>query len=476
LFPSSFPSLPFSGFGPVSSLSGAAAPATPDAELFTEAGLSRHLGVGRDSWPLAGFKKLLDDALDACEISGINSPDIGVKITDTTLAIAYNGHDLLKAALSEYVLSSAESISESPYLTLSRQQNGNTLKSLLAIGLLVDGDSSCIHVESRGQRHVIEVRHGTDREGPVLNYAVQESDVITGIKITFFYPPSIRSLFYTGQNDLSPAGNLIDNFAAFNPHVRIVLHEPPHDWLISFGTKASCPKWRPHDCPSPHWYTNEQFRRLVVDVAHRQKWISVADFVSKFRGLSDPTPKDNVIDMARLEKDMPLRDLCLDTADNQFNLERLLMAMKTQGELVTPQQLGILGKEHLDDWLANFAGVVSNSYDYFCLKGFDANNLPYVLEVAFARLSSGSRTITTGTNFTCNVGNPIPELEDMLDACGISELASVALLVHFACPRVDFVDRGKTRVILPADVLLRLNEVLTLIAQQRRIDAVGASE
>jgi hypothetical protein len=476
LFPSSSSSLSFSGFEPVSSLSGAAESATPDAELFTEAGLTRHLGVGRDDWFLALLKELLDDAIDACEISGVSSPDIGVKITHTTLAIAYNGHSLLKAPLSEYVLSSAESISESPYLSLSRGQKGNTLKSLLAAGLLVDGDSSCVHVESCGQRHVIEVRHRTNTDGPVLNHAVQESDVITGVKITFFYPSSARSLLYTGQNDLSPAGKLIDNFAAFNPHVRIVLFEPPLDWIISFGAKSSCSKWSPHDRPSPHWYSNEQFRQLVADVAHHQKWMSVAGFVSKFRGLSGTTPKDNVMDMARLEDEMPLSDLCVDTAVNRVNLERLLMAMKTEGELVTPQQLGILGKEHLDDWLGNFAGVLSDSYDYFCIQGFDTTNLPYVLEVGFARLSSGPRIITTGTNFTCNVENPIPELEDMLNLCGISEFASVALLVHFACPRVDFVDRGKTRGTLPADVLLRLKGGLTLIAQQCRIDATEAVE
>lgn len=474
--PSSSPSLPFSGFGPVSSLSGIAVPATVDAELFTEAGLTRHLGVGRDSWLLAVLKELLDDALDACEISGVNSPDIGVNITDTTLSVAYNGFDLSKTALSEHVLLSAESIAESPYLTLSRGQNGKTLKSLLAAGLLIDGKSSCIHVESCGERHVIEVRHEINKDGPVVTQALRESEVITGIKITFFYPPSVRPLFYNGQNNLSPAGNLVDNFAAFNPHVRIVLREPPNGWIIGFGLEKSSPKWRPHDCPSPHWYTNAEFRQLVADVVRNQKWMSVASFVSKFRGLSDPTTQRDAIDTACLTDEMRLSDLCLDTAGIQFNLERLLMALKSHGELAAPQHLGILGKEHLEGWLADFAGVLSESYDYFCIKGFDANNLPYVLEVGFTRTSSGSRTIITGTNFTCHIENPILELEDMLNACGISELASVALVVHFACPRVDFVDHGKTRLILPAEVLLRLDEALTLIAEQWRINAVGVPE
>jgi hypothetical protein len=161
----------------------------------------------------------------------------------------------------------------------------------------------------------------------------------------------------------------------------------------------------------------------------------------------------------------------------------LLDAMKGGARPVKPKDLGIIGREHL---LKRFiaAGAQEDSFDYQ-VNAFEHDDLPYVIEVAFAyapglaeraieetEYLTGDededeeierrrerrdrvRRMVTGLNFSASVGaNPFRELRDRqgLDGLLSTQYAGpdepVIVFVHLTTPRLQFLDKGKSSVAL----------------------------
>ena len=91
----------------------------------------------------------------------------------------------------------------------------------------------------------------------------------------------------------------------------------------------------------------------------------------------------------------------------------------------------------------------------------DVNGLPYVLEVAFAVKADAEygRTLRVGINFSPALSQPFTTLDNALNEARCTRHDPVVVLVHLACPAIQFTDRGKSKAILPepiADDLQRL--------------------
>ena len=116
------------------------------------------------------------------------------------------------------------------------------------------------------------------------------------------------------------------------------------------------------------------------------------------------------------------------------------------------EALGILGKEHLHARL-EAAGCEMASYQYKQVRSTHAG-LPWVIEAAFAWCPDlTSRRLITGVNWSPGILNPFRALGrygDSLDAILSDRYADrdepVVLVLHMACPRVEYTDRGKSAI------------------------------
>jgi hypothetical protein len=102
-------------------------------------------------------------------------------------------------------------------------------------------------------------------------------------------------------------------------------------------------------------------------------------------------------------------------------------------------------------------GCEMDSFDYRKVTGEDAG-LPWVVETAFGWLGEDAdddRRLITGVNWSPGIVNPFRQLGRMgqsMDAVLQEQRAGrfepVVLMLHMACPRVEYTDRGKSAVVV----------------------------
>jgi hypothetical protein len=81
-----------------------------------------------------------------------------------------------------------------------------------------------------------------------------------------------------------------------------------------------------------------------------------------------------------------------------------------------------------------------------------------VIETAFVWTPDKERQLIAGVNFTPSIINPFRDLgrygmglEAVLEQQRTGRDEPVALVVHMACPRVNYSDRGKSAVVMGAE-------------------------
>jgi DNA topoisomerase VI subunit B len=269
------------------------------------------------------------------------------------------------------------------------------------------------------------------------------------------------------DGDFSPRSNLTSaksrflqnavGYAWLNPHLSMTV-----DWHGERqelrATNANWTKWRPSDPPDPHWYGVAEFERLLGaniawDADHGRDR-TLREFVADFQGLSGSAKVKRLVDSLGIKR-AKLADLAEDGSLDRAKTDALLRAMKAQTRPVKAKALGIIGEEHLR---ASFAAAGAD-IDTFKYKRITAahGELPFVVESAFAyRPDASERLMVTGINWSPAVGaNPFRELgslgkslDSMLEEQRAGEDEPIIFLLHVACPKVTYADRGKSSVII----------------------------
>jgi len=99
--------------------------------------LQNQTGHGTHHWPLVVLKELLDNALDAAEEAEI-APLIAVTVRPGEIVVQDNGTGIAEETIRSIRDYSIRVSSREAYVSPSRGAQGNALKTILAMGYVLD--------------------------------------------------------------------------------------------------------------------------------------------------------------------------------------------------------------------------------------------------------------------------------------------------------------------------------------------------
>jgi DNA topoisomerase VI subunit B len=475
-----------------------------EMDFFSERELVTQTGHGREEWPLVMIKELVDNAVDACEESGV-APVIGIKVDGCGITVADNGPGIPEATISAIQNFTLRVSNREAYVSPCRGSQGNALKTLLPMPYVLNQEQGKFIVSACGKQHVITCRidpisqrpqirdecpdqkskklrngmgeiklalsateEGQDRKSKKRQKGAGEiKQAFSGTEIRLEWGELIEK-DADGNGTLWPFSlhgcdsdwdariyALVEGFAVFNPHTTIMLdlHGKSHCWK---ATNPRWLKWKPNQPTSPHWYEQRHLERLIgAYITHQRDTGTdrlVSDFVAEFDGLSGSAKRTKVLTAADLKR-ARLFDFVQGDRLDSAKIGRLLEAMRQHTKPVKPARLGLIGEPHLKECLIRM-GVVSASFRYSKQMCKDATKLPWVVECAFGWLGQDAedqRKIVTGVNWSAAIREPFRSfgstgegLQTQLARMRVTWNEPVVFVLHLAHPRAEFTDRGKS--------------------------------
>ena len=440
-------------------------------EYFSDKELSMQLGAAPSGWGEVLIKELVDNALDACETAGTD-PEILITLGPEGFTVEDNGPGMSQELIQRSLDYDIRVSDKMYYVSPSRGQLGNALKCLWAAPYaIVDGKMpGAVEVVSRGVQHHITATLNRIAQEPRLHHTISEAPIckkgskiiVTAPKVACYYDWSEIDDFYKSVDEL------IEKYAAFNPHASFTLDTP--DWMDTYpATTPGWTKWHPSDPTSPHWYPPEHFVSLLCAYLnlewHGGKPKTLREFVSEFHGLSASSKQKETLDLARLSGRY-LRDLMEGDDLREDDVARLLRAMQGLSRPVNARALGVVGKSHLQALLRERYDVDTEDKRTFkyAKTEDDIDGLPYVLEVAWGAVrkedaDGQSLRLITGINWSATPANPFQRVDEYLNTAHVQDEDPVVVVVHLAIPRPTFRDRGKQALALPRAIETALEEI-----------------
>src|SRR5690606_2897258 len=114
-------------------------------EFFTARELHAQCGLPRLEWPMMIVKELADNGMDACEDAGI-LPELTIAIDDDVIEVHDNGPGLPRETLRRQLDFLTRTSTNSRYVSPTRGQQGNAIKTVLAAPFVADGEEGLVEV------------------------------------------------------------------------------------------------------------------------------------------------------------------------------------------------------------------------------------------------------------------------------------------------------------------------------------------
>jgi DNA topoisomerase VI subunit B len=437
-------------------------------EFCTRRELVNQTGHDVYEWPLVILKELIDNALDACEEADI-APVISVAVNGQTITIEDNGPGIPARTIDGILDYSIRVSSREAYCSPTRGAQGNALKTIMPMGYVLDehrGEEAAgvTIIEAHGVAHRIEFAVDHIKQEPKIAHTTEPSSVIAGTKVTVTLPVYQqdswrRDLVENSEPDFL---NLAESYAWINPHLSLRVMWNGETKVEIDASNPKWTKWLPSWPTCVHWYDASRFRRyMAAHIAHRGD-ITVREFVSEFAGASG-TAKQKIILAETGASHVSLHDFFGRKKADTDNIARLLAALKTHTKPVRPAHLGIIGKAHFYQMM-EMVGGDPETFTYNRTFG-ETGGVPRVIEFAFgihrAGLDAGHgprRKVITGVNWSPGINNPFRQLgrggeslDGVLAEVRANTTQPVIAVLHLACPRVAYTDRGKSAIVVDGE-------------------------
>lgn len=439
-------------------------------EFCTERELQNQTGHSLYDWPLVVGKEAMDNALDACEEAEV-APDITIIVDSGTIIVQDNAGGIDTETIESIIDYTIRVSSRDAYVSPTRGAQGNALKTILAMGYVLDskigGDAAAAGItiiESRGIKHQIEFRVDHINNQPKIVHTTAESAIKIGTKLTVKWPPTDGLLKYAEGG----FKRLIEAYTWFNPHLTLRGVWFGCEFINVKATNPTWKKWRPCNPTSPHWYDESRLQRYLAAHVARDRDLglhrTVREFVAEFRGLSGTAVQRKILGEVGCSHQTLAQFFGVEQV-NRANIAKLLVVMRKYSKPVGPKHLGVIGIEHLRQRFLAAGGNI-DTFKYQCRKGIASDNIPYIVEFAFGLHESGlsrdriaiSRKIVTGANWSAGISNPFRRfgstgegLENTLAKVRANAGQPVICALHLASAYIQYADRGKSSIILTDD-------------------------
>lgn len=159
-------------------------------EFCSEKELTAQIGHERGNWPLVVGKELIDNALDACEETGV-APQISVVVNGDGITVIDNGSGIPRETVEGSLDYKVCVSNREAYASPTRGHQGNALKTILAMPFVLDGDRGRVEITARGLRHEVSFGVNHIRQEPDIRHTShRDENVKSGTKVTVFWPDS----------------------------------------------------------------------------------------------------------------------------------------------------------------------------------------------------------------------------------------------------------------------------------------------
>jgi hypothetical protein len=242
-------------------------------EFCSEKELVNQTGHDVRDWPLVMLKELFDNALDAAEESEV-PPEIEIIVTtDGTITVTDNANGIAARTIKAVLDYTIRVSSREAYVSPTRGAQGNALKTILAMGYVLDRESDyndkinadavgVTLIETRGELHRIEFKVDHVNNQPKLTHTVTLCARKRGTAITVKWPPGRKQ---HRENWLLQSERqfkeLAESYVWFNPHLTLRGFWHGKEFVNVKATDPNWEKWRPRNPTSAHWYNESRLQR-----------------------------------------------------------------------------------------------------------------------------------------------------------------------------------------------------------------------
>jgi Histidine kinase-, DNA gyrase B-, and HSP90-like ATPase len=425
------------------------------ADFLEARALVSQTGQPEDRFGNVVIKELLDNALDACETAAA-PPEITVTIEvdgdARRVTVADNGNGIPPEVVARILDYSTLTSDKALYRSPCRGAQGNALKTIVGIRNAL-GIAEAVVIEARGIRHLIMV--GLDAAGNAdVVHVTEDSPRIEGTLVSVPLPADMEL----------DAARWVRGYALVNPHASFTVTEHAHgddgdDPEIYKATVGG--GWRkpvPSDPTSAWWYDDAAFAKLAASLAAIGDDRPVGAFVAEFKGLS-ATGKRKQITAA-----VPGVKRISDLARDPGAASALLREMKAASTEPKVSILGQVPEAHYVGLLDELYGVERHWYQH---GGLVHDGIAWHIEVIVAETAAPGDTFYA-CNYAVSFGDPLADATlrtaevytygagSFLSRCdAIPESANDylrAAIVHVTCAAPVFTDKGKVKLVVPAEV------------------------